>query len=539
MRTLNYSMLTAMSLVALLPLCSAASELKDRCSRLTENNAGNYSVVKSQFVAAHHQPAQAKFYEEAKPLPDHCLVQGSLGKREGVGPDQTPRTYEIRFELRMPANWNGRFLFEGGGYMDGVDWPAYGSLFALLSPTGLERGFAVVRTNSGHDSPNGNPMDGSFSYDQQAKLDYAFNALDKVTLAAKQIVTDYYHQSPDYSYFAGCSNGGRQAMLVSQRYPTYFDGVVAGDPSFNISRLTPRLVWNIGVLAEISPKDSNGKPVLSKTFSKSKLSLITDAVKKQCDKLDGLEDGLINDIAGCKFDPASLVCSNADNDQCISAEQAAAMKKIMQGPLDSKGEPLYPPLPYDTGIENIWGPTFLGSAETAPGNSFIETAGLYTLRYHSLTPADPNFDPLQMNMTDTLARVRSTQALNDAEATQMDTFAKNNKLIIYNGVSDFALSVFELVDWYEKADQATPGDIQDWARMFFIPGMGHCGGGVATDSFDPLTAIVNWVEHDEVPALMAAEGKQLPGIKRPVCAWPTVARYQGGPENQLNSFSCQ
>ncbi len=539
MRTLNHTILTLASLTALLPFYSAASDLQDRCAGLGEYSKRDYSIVESRFVRARDVPAQAEFYEEATHLPDHCLVQGSLGKRAGAGPDSMERTYEIRFELRMPENWNGRFLFEGGGYMDGVDWPAYGSLFGLLSPNGLERGFAIVRTNSGHDSLKGNPLDGAFSYDQQAKLDYAFNALDKVTLSAKDIVTEYYRKSPDYSYFAGCSNGGRQAMLVSQRFPTYFDGVVSGDPSFNISRITPRLVWNIGVLAEIAPTDANGKPVLSKTFTNNDLRLVAAAVKNQCDELDGLKDGIINDIAGCTFDPATLVCSGANRHQCITAEKAAAMKKIMQGPVDSKGVPLYRPLPYDTGIDGIWGPVFLGRSETAAGDSFIETAGLYTLRYHSLTPADPDFDPLSMNITDTLTRVRSTQALNDAEATQMDTFARSNKLIIYNGVSDYALSVFELVNWYEKANQSTPGDIQDWARMFFVPGMGHCGGGVATDRFDPLAAIVDWVENGNAPEYLAAQGEHFQDATRPVCAWPKVARYNAGPTDQLDSFSCK
>lgn len=512
-----------------------ANSAETSCLSLEGSTFAGATALSAELIADGAKAEAFQDYEAETRLPEHCLIRASFGSRTGYD----GRKFELRFELRMPADWNGRFLFEGGGYMDGVDWPAYGALFGMASPNALNRGFAVVRTNSGHDSPGGNAMDGSFSYDQQAKLDYGFNALEKVTLSAKSMVSSYYGQSPDYSYFAGCSNGGRQAMLVSQRYPDYFDGVVSGDPSFNISRLAPRLVWNMQVLADIAPKDASGRPVLSKTFSDNDLKTIAGAVKRKCDARDGLEDGLINDIAGCAFDPATLVCKGAKNDQCITPGQADAFKKIMIGPLNSDGEPLYSPLPYDTGIDGIWRFTFLGSSDTGEGNSFIETAGLHTLRYHSLTPPNPDFDPMTMEIGETLKDIRETQALNDAEAVNMSTFAKDSKLIIYNGVSDFALSVFELAHWYEKADEATPGDIREWARMFFVPGMGHCGGGFATDKFDPLSAIVNWVEEDKAPDFLAAQGDNLPNAKRPVCAWPKVARYRGGPVNKMSSFKCE
>ncbi len=510
-------------------------ESEKACHNLADTTYVGATLISAEHMVAGTKAAAFQDYEPETILPEHCLIKGSFGKRTGYD----GKSFEIRFELRMPTEWNGRFLFEGGGYMDGVDWPAYGTLFGMLSPNALDRGFAVVRTNSGHDSPNGNAIDGAFSYDQQAKLDYAFNALEKVTLSAKKIVSTYYGKTPEHSYFAGCSNGGRQAMLVSQRYPDYFDGVVSGDPSFNISRLSPRLVWNINVLAEIAPKDSNGNPIISKSYSDSDLKFIADAVRKKCDPLDGLEDGVINDIAGCTFDPTSLVCKGAKSDRCITAGQASTLTKIMTGPLNPNGEPLYQPLPYDTGLDGSWRFTFLGTSATSNGDSFIETAGLHTLRYHSLTPPDPDFDPKTMNLANTLERIRETQALNDAEATLMNAFAEGSKLIIYNGVSDFALSVFELAEWYDNTDQATPGDIQEWARMFFVPGMGHCGGGIATDKFDPLSAIIDWVEGGNAPDYLAAQGDRFPGATRPVCAWPKVARYKGGPPAELNSFTCE
>ncbi len=206
-----HSSFALVTIAALLPCHAAASDLKDQCAALTGYSGNGYTIMESRYVAATTVPAEPKRFEDAADLPDHCLARGSLGKRTGVGPDSIERDYEIRFELRMPTNWNSRFLLEGGGVMDGVDWRAYGSLFGMLSPNGLSRGFVVARTNSGHESPDLDSSDGTFAYDQQAKIDYAFNALDKVTLSAKHIVGLYYGQPPEYNYFVGCSNGGRDA----------------------------------------------------------------------------------------------------------------------------------------------------------------------------------------------------------------------------------------------------------------------------------------------------------------------------------------
>ncbi len=520
-------------------LTAAAASPASQCAALKKYNNDGFTILSSKYVKAGPVPAAPAVFEGATTLPAHCLVSGSLGKRVGLGENGENRPYEIRFELRMPTDWNGRFLFEGGGVMDGVDWPAYGTLFELLSPNALSRGFAVVRTNSGHTSPNQNSSDGSFSYDQQAKIDYAFNALDKVTLSAKDIVAHYYGKPADHNYFMGCSNGGRQAMLVSQKFPEYFDGVVSGHASFYISRLAPRLVWNVKVLSEISPKDENGKAILSKAYSLKDLELLDKSVLEQCDSLDGLQDGMINDIAGCNFNPKSLVCENEKTDTCLTQEQVTTLDKIMQGPLDHNGKPLYALIPYDNGFATSWRHSFLGTSESSNGNGAMETLALDTYRYHSLTPPNPDFDPLDIDVEKALVDVRETQSLNDAEAAYMNTFAKHSKLLMYHGVSDFMLSTREITGWYDKAQNINAGDIHDWARLFIVPGMTHCGGGNATDKIDPLNAIVDWVENDKAPEFLLGKGKAFPGVTRPVCAWPEFAHYKGGPENEASSFVCE
>jgi len=520
----------------LAPAAHAATTTPARsCASLAALGSDGFFVKAARMVSAGRVPGSEQLYQPPELLPEHCLLRGSFGSRIGIG----GRTYELRFELRMPTHWNGRFLFEGGGDLDGVDWPAYGSLFGRLSPTALARGFAVVRTNSGHISPSGSSTDATFAVDQQARIDYGFRALDRVTLAAKKIIGLYYGRPPAHSYFAGCSNGGRQAMEVTERFPLYFDGVVAGDPSFDISHVAPWMVWNIQVLTRIAPKDAAGRPILSKAYSDADLRLVTHAVLAQCDKLDGLEDGLINDMARCHFDPAVLACRGPKTPSCLTQDQVTAMREVMQGPLDESGKPIYRSFPYDAGFAGGWRVIHLGTSATAASNGMESTMGLDTVRYHSLTPPDPGLDPLKFSLTEALARVRQTAAMNDADWTFLNTFAAHGKLILYQGISDYGLSANQLAAWYGRLHTDTGGRTQDWARLFLVPGMGHCDGGPATDQFDPLTAIVDWVEHAEPPQRMVATGKHFPGMARPLCPWPKVARYVGGDTRDAASFQCR
>lgn len=529
---------TAWFVLAFGPAARAATPVRSCASLATlasDLGSDGLIVKDTRIVSAGRVPGSETLYQPPELLPEHCLFRGSFGSRVGVG----GRRYELQFELRMPTDWNGRFLFEGGGDLDGVDWPAYGSLFGRLTPPALARGFAVVRTNSGHMSPTGSSTDATFALDQQARIDYGFNALDRVTLEAKKIVGIYYGRAPARAYFVGCSNGGRQAMEVAERFPGYFDGIVAGDPSFDISHVAPWMVWNIQVLSRIAPKDSGGHPILSKAYSDSDLRLVVHAVLQQCDALDGVKDGMINDMAGCHFDPAVLTCRGPKTPSCLTKDQVTAMREVMQGPLDGAGKPIYRSFPYDTGFAGGWRAIHLGASPTALANGMESTMGLATLAYHSLTPPDPGLDPLTFSFPQALARIEQTAAMNDADWTFLNTYAAHGKLILYQGMSDYGLSADQLAAWYERLHTDTGGHTQDWARLFLVPGMGHCDGGPATDQFDPLTAIVSWVEHGKAPDRIIATGKHFPGESRPLCPWPKVARYVGGDSRKAQSFACR
>ena len=466
-------------------------------------------------------------------LPAHCLFQGTLGPR--TGPDG--QHFGIGFELRLPVAWNGGFVFQGGGGLDGVLSPGYGAVGGA-DPPALARGFAVVSTDGGHRS--GSMIDARFALDQQGRIDYAYNAVDKTTFLAKALIARYYGEPPRHSYFVGCSNGGRQAMVAAERLPLEFDGIVAGDPSFHLTRVNLDEAWNEVVAARVAPKDAQGRPVLGALFSDSDLQLVAAAVLKKCDALDGLADGMINDYRACRFDPAVLTCKAAKSDSCLTPNQVTALEKVMEGPHDSHGRALYASFPYDAGIGD---PSFrrmhFGTSPTAQTNSADATLGFDSLRYYSMTPPDPAFDPLKFDFDRDPARLAQTAKINDADADYLQSFARHGKLILYHGLSDQGLSPLDTVNWYEGARSQNSGTISDWARLFLVPGMTHCAGGPSTDHFDMLTAIEEWVEHGHAPERIVATGKAFPGQSRPLCAYPRIARYRGGETRSESSFICQ
>lgn len=475
----------------------------------------------------------ADVFAAAAGLPQHCLVRGTLDRRTGQG----GRAFGIGFELRMPLEWNGRFLFQGGAGLDGQVAPAIGPIPNSSRPPALARGFAVASTDSGHRGPI---VDASFASDQQARIDYGYNALDKVTAAAKALIARYYGRAPRFSYMVGCSNGGRQAMTVTQRLPLLFDGVVAGDPSMRFSGIALDELWNLRVLARAAPKDAQGRPIISRVFSDPDLKLVRAAVLKRCDKRDGLADGMINDWRGCDFDPVELKCKRAKTATCLTTAQVTALRDLHRGPRTRDGQSIYGPFNYDTGIaSSAWRGMRLGKSETGVPDSADAILGLGQLRYFQLTPPDPNFDPWgPVDFDRLLERIRSTAALADADSPFLTTFANRGKLIVYNGLSDQGIASRVVTGWYDRMIEATGAPARDTVRVFLVPGMLHCGGGEATDRFEMLDAIMAWVEQGQAPDRILATGRGEHAPTRPLCAYPTIARFKGGDENDAASFAC-
>jgi hypothetical protein len=495
--------------------------------------------------------APAVEFSEAEPvpagagMPSYCLVQGTINKRIGAGGHQ----FGIGFELRLPDSWTERFLFQGGGGMDGVVRPATGAvpISGSTAIPALARGFAVASTDSGHQGQGGPfaaASDSSFGIDQQARVDQAYGGFIAVTELARRMVASYYGRPWKKAYFMGCSNGGRQALLAAQRFPLEFDGVLSAAPASRVGTATISSVWEIIAFSDIAPKDSAGHPILSKAFSNGDLTLLGKAVADACDAMDGVKDGLIFNTNECRFDPAVLACPGDKTDACLSTRQVAVLKKVFSGPKNSRGEALYSDWPYDTGVAAPgWRALKLGTSETAASNSADVTLMFSGLKGFFFTPPDQNFDPMKFNFDTDPARLSDTSVLQDSMLTFLSTFSEHgNKLMLIHGMSDPFFSAYDTARYYQRVVQANGGlnSTMPWVRFFEIPGMNHCGGGPALEDFDPLTALVQWTEEDRAPEQMMAKGRSFPGVSRPVCAYPAFPRYRGaGSRDDGANFDCK
>lgn len=455
-------------------------------------------------------------------MPSYCRADGEIDPRTGVD----GKHYAIGFAIALPDKWNGRFLFQGGGGLNGTVNPPLGAVASADDPA-LARGFVVVSTDTGH---KGAVFDASFMKDQQAALDFAYVAVGKVTTVAKQIIAQYYGEPAEHSYFVGCSTGGREAMLVAEKYPSYFNGVVSGDPAMRTDNSNDEDAWAAVAFNQVAPKDASGKPETGKVFSDGDRKLLINSIVNECDAKDGLKDGMIFNFEACHYDPAVLKCSGAKTDTCLSDVQVHALQKAFSPLKDSIGNELYPAFPYDTGI-------------TAYGPGTI-VQGIVP----SAVPSSP-FGPDLATTYDPDAAERAINAdgtrklIDTYDWTNLSTFSgRGGKLLFYHGLSDPWFSPLDTLGYYQNMARANGGleQVQNWSRIYFVPGMGHCGGGAATlDQFDMLTAIVNWVEKDTPPDSVTATGKDFPGRSRPLCPYPTHAQYKGSgdPQNSAN-FVC-
>jgi pimeloyl-ACP methyl ester carboxylesterase len=466
----------------------------------------------------------------------HCRFSGKMAER--VGQDGKP--YHIGFELRLPAAWNGRLLYQGGGGNDGVVRPAVGPQAA--PGYALNRGFAVVTTDAGHQGPTAD-----FGFDMQARLDNAYAAHDRVAVTAKDLVNRFYRKPAERSYFIGCSGGGRQGMMFTQRFPHHFDGVIAMAPAMRVSSgATIAAAWDTQALQSIAPAGSDGKPVLSRALSPGDLTLLRDGILKACDADDGLADGLVSNPAACKFDVKALQCSGAKTDSCLSAPQVGALQKMMAGPRNSAGQPLYFSWPWDPGIghpANDWRAWRLGTSPTAVANSRHVFLMQDALQGYFVTPPDRSLSIYAFDFDRDPARMAAHSWIFDTGAdVQLQGFkARGGKLLFAHGLADGIFSPHELIDYVQRLRAHHGPAADDLARLFLIPGMGHCQGGAATDSWDGLGALVNWVEKGQAPQRIIAQGTAVfPNRTRPLCAHPQVAYYNGsGDPEKAENFTCR
>ncbi len=510
-----------LSILAALPVFAQPAGGESHCAQMATLELPGLSleITKTQWFPAGTTPPSAPGAPPSKiVLPAYCRVDGVLDRRTGAD----GRPYGIGFALALPGDWNGRFLFQGGGGLNGTVQMPLGNTAAGDRPA-LTRGFAVVSTDSGH---TGQVFDATFMREQQASLDFAFLAVGRVAVLAKQIIARYYGKPAGHSYFTGCSTGGREAMLMTQRYPTYFDGVVSGAPAMRTAYSGIGDEWVATMLNTVAPKDATGRANPRAALSDDQKKTVMDGLLRACDEADGLKDGMIFNTTACRFDPKTLVCDASKSAGCLTAAQADAIEKGFAGPKDSKGRAVYPGFPFDTGID---------STEGIPG-----------LLHGGSNPVGPPFSSTTMDVDARAAAAAASQTdilTATASWTNLNTFSgRGGKLLFFHGVSDPWFSALDTIDYYDRITTANggPEKVREWSRLYLVPGMKHCSGGAAAvDSFDLLSAVVDWVEKGAAPNSVTGTSRAQPARSRPLCSYPEYARYKGqGDPEAAASFEC-
>ncbi|MGO9934479.1 MAG: tannase/feruloyl esterase family alpha/beta hydrolase [Steroidobacteraceae bacterium] len=314
---------------------------RQHCAALKEQTGADLGEPSARILTAVLNPRSDPKVDPAAPpwmgpvaaMPEHCEVIGVMRERAGADGQH----YVVKYHLRLPLDWNGRFLFQGGGGTNGILGLANGSLQRGM-PTALEQGFAVVSTDTGHDNASNNDAAKqgtvAFGHDYAARVEYAEKALDSVATTAKRIVQSFYGRPPSHNFFAGCSNGGREGMVFAQRFPEQFDGIVAAAPAFAVPKAAIAEAWDTQTFAALAMQEGmtqqNGLPDLARTYSEKDLAIVAEAVAQACDADDGIVDGMIQNLARCtaaRIRPAldAKVCTGAKDAACVSREQVAAL----------------------------------------------------------------------------------------------------------------------------------------------------------------------------------------------------------------------
>ena len=494
------------------------------------------------------------------PVGAHCQVKGEMYRRTSP---QDGKSYAIGFEMRMPNDWNGRFFYQANGGLDGSVGTATGAIGgsapAFTNP--LKMGFAVISSDAGHIGSLGP----TFGIDAQARLDYGYNAAAKLTPMAKSLIASAYGKGPDRSYFGGCSNGGRHTFVATTRLPDQYDGFLAGAPGYRLPLAATANIFGAKQYAKVATNPAD----LSTAFTTAERVTVSKAVLAKCDALDGATDGMVQDVAACQkafdFNRDVPTCSGARDGSCLSAEQKTAIAPIFSGATDSKGDKFYSSFPFDAGI----------SGSGIPQWEFSAPAGLdagAVAMVWGTPPADPaSFNGpafvASASIDSMLASIAATSStylesalsfMLPVQPSNLSTLKNRGaKVMVYHGVSDPIFSVDDTTTWYENLRSANNGNAADFARFYRVPGMGHCAGGPATDQFDMLTPLVNWVEKGQAPDSVVATvrgpgnaagaanadipSSWSPARTRPLCPYPQVARLKAGATDleSANNFSCQ
>ena len=500
---LKQASVAAAAVVALHAAPAAAAT----CESLTSLKLPDTTITTAEPVAAgaFTQPGGRGGGAAFTDLPAFCRVAATL----------TPtKESDITIEVWLPqSGWNGKFQAVGnGGWNGNIDTNALAA--------GLRRGYATASTDTGHQGGGGPWMQ-----NREKLIDYGHRAVHEMTAKAKAIINEFYGSAPRFSYFNGCSAGGRQGLMAAQRYPEDFNGIIAGAPALNATGRAAFAMW----IAQNVHKDE------ASFIPAAKFPAIHEAVLQACDALDGVADRLVSDPKACKFDPQVIACrAGEDTPSCLTSAQVASTRVMYQPLVNPRTkEQIFPGLAY--GSELGWN-TFAGQ----------QPFGIAAQMFQFMVFNDPKWDYKTLNFDSHMALVSKVEGgvVNAQQTDLKKFFSGGGKLIQYHGWADPQIPAASSTEYYDRVLRAMGGfsGVANSHRLFMVPGMAHCGGGTGTSSFDMLAALEQWVEQGKAPDSIAASrivnGKV--DRTRPLCPYPQMASYKGsGSMDDAANFTCK
>jgi Tannase and feruloyl esterase len=496
--------------VRILPALLAAAGVLCAQNKPVTGCPGLRSLTNNQMTVAVAVPVP-----ETPAAPAHCRVFGQVLPQVG-------------FEIRMPAEWNGRFMMIGNGGFAGepTDSPGRVNQYGRY----MKRGYAIAATDTGHSAVT-EPL-GTFATDRQKLFDYAFRSLHVTAEASKLLLRAYYGTAPAKSYFEGCSTGGRQGLILAQRFPDDFDGITVGAPVLNFTGTMVRFV-------------QAAKALKTAPIATTKLPTLAARIYETCDAKDGLKDGIIDDPRRCDFQPAHDLpkCeAGADRPDCFTAAQIGALDQIY-GAVSSAGQRIFPAWPVGAEIagqngRSGWDPWTVHDGGPTQGMLFGETF----FRYLAFGKPDPQYDLHLFDLEKDPARLDAIHQILDATDTDLTRFQQQGgKILMYFGWADPALNPMMGVEYYEAVQARMGPGTTDFFRLFMVPGMFHCGDGPGPNQFDTTAPLSDWVEHGAAPQTIRASKITGGNVARtrPLCVYPQVARYSGtGSIDDSANFTC-
>ncbi|MEN3356426.1 MAG: hypothetical protein V7637_408 [Mycobacteriales bacterium] len=451
-------------------------------------------------------------------LPAFCDVVLSRASADG---------HPITVELWLPTGWNGRFQgVGGGGYVCGVSYPA---LAAAIGD-----GYASASTDCGVQDPTGgfalNP-DGTLNLARI--VDFSSAGIHDMTTAGKAVTAVFYGGQPRYSYFTGCSTGGREGLMEAQRYPADYDGILSAAPAINWTKFIPSELWPELVMLQAND-----------FLPACKEAAFTAAAISACDPLDGVTDGIISDLAACRWDPHALVGTQTPCGQ-ITATDATVMARIWQGPTTPAGTRLW------YGLER--GASLAGLAGTSTSAAGVTTGLPFPIAVTYVASwllQDPTWDWRTLTYPEFVAlftlSIRKYGRVIATDDPDLSGFRdRGGKVIMWHGLADQLIFPRGTVDYYQRVlrTMGGPRRTESFARLFLAPGVAHCGGGAGPAPANPLRSLVAWVEHrqapDTLPATRVDPATNTVTLSRPLCRYPRLARYTGtGDPTRAENFAC-